>query len=1047
MTVGRAKGEETTGEDAASLSRSPVDVFVRRPVLAGVVSLFILLLGLRAAFELPIQQYPRIDASRLIVRTIFVGASAADVKGFITEPIERAVAAVPAIDYVDSVTTAGVSTVTVWLEFDADPSEALSQVSAQLDAIASDLPEEAEPPAIEVSRADRPQATFYIAVTSDQRSRAEVTEYLAREVQPGLSSLPGVQRIGLEGARPPAMRIWLAPIRLAGFNISAREIRAALTRNNLVAPIGSSESADIETNLRADTVLQRPEDFERIVLGREAGATIRLSDVARVELGSEEADFDVRLDTTEAVYLSVWPAVGANELDLAAALYEALARARAAAPRDIAIETAYDGTLYTRDALTEIAKTLAETILIVSLVVVLFLGSLRTALVPLVAIPISLLGAVAAMSVMGFSLNLLTILAIVLAVGLVVDDAIVVVENTIRLVREGIPGSRAALLTVRQLFFPIISMTVTLAAVYAPIGILGGLTGALFKEFAFTLAVAVVVSGVVALTLSPAMSAALAQETEEGAIARLSSRMFERIRTAYVPALDAALLYRGPVLLFAGTTIAIAPLLYTFSLRELAPVEDQGSINVVLQSAPDASLDYTVRYANQTVERLLETEGSDYVWSVRTPEGGFGGLEFVPWKERDVTAPELLQPVFFSVGRQAGIRVFPILPSALPNAGNYDVELVVLSTDGPERMLPHAEALVRAANESGSFIFADTDLKIDRGGTRLEIDRDRVADLGMTPADVAEQLGVFLSGAHVSRFDHQGRSYKVIPQIEDELRRSPAALDLVRIRAPSGELLPLSSMARLVDETMPRALGRFEQLNAFRVFGGLVPGTTKESGLRVLEDAAAELLPSGYAIDYAGESRQIRQEGQTLAGVLGISLLAVYLLLVAQFQSFRDPLVVLLGSVPLALSGALIFTFTDFATINVFTQIGLITLIGLVAKNGILIVEFANDLQTRGLGRLDAAREAAMVRLRPVLMTTLATVFGHLPLILVSGPGAGARNSIGYVLVGGMTIGTLFTLIAVPVLYSLFASEKKEEARDESVAGLAAAPSAVAGVS
>lgn len=1006
------------------MRRSPVDIFVRRPVLAGVVSLFILLLGLRAAFELPVQQYPRIDASSLVITTVFVGASAADVKGFVTEPIERAVSAVPDIDYVDSLTTAGVSTVTVWLEFDADPASALAQVSAQLDSIASDLPEEAEPPAIEVRRADRPQATFYVAVTSDMRSRAEITEYLAREVQPALSSLPGVQRIGLEGSRPPAMRVWLDPVKLAGFDISADEIRAALTRNNLVAPIGSAENADIETDLRADTVLQRPEDFARIVVKRENGATVRLSDVARVELGSEEADFDVRLNTTEAVYISVWPAVGANELDLAAALYKGLDAARATAPRDIRIETAYDGTLYTKDALKEIAKTLAETIFIVALVVILFLGALRTALVPLVAIPISLLGAVAAMSLMGFSLNLLTILAIVLAVGLVVDDAIVVVENTIRHVREGKPRGEAALLTVRQLFFPVISMTVTLAAVYAPIGFLGGLTGALFKEFAFTLATAVIVSGVVALTLSPAMSAALATTEDRGPVARASSAMFDRIRRAYEPALDVAFAYRGPVLLFAGATIAIAPLLYTFSLRELAPVEDQGSINVVLQSAPDASLDYTVDFANETVERLLQTEGGDYVWSVRTPDGGFGGLEFVPWKERDVTAPELLRQVFFSVSAQPGIRVFPILPSSLPNAGNYDVELVVLSTQPPERMLPYAEGLLQAANESGGFIFVDTDLRIDRGASRLEIDGDRVADLGMTPADVAGQLSVFLSGAHVSRFDFQGRSYKVIPQIEDEMRLSPATLNLIQIRTPAGELLPLSALARLVDETTPRALGRFQQQNAFRIFGGLVPGTTKETGLRILEKAAADILPPTYAIDYAGESRQIRQEGQTLAGVLGISVLAVYLLLAAQFQSFRDPLVVLLGSVPLALSGALIFTFTNFATINIFTQIGLITLVGLVAKNGILIVEFANDLQERGLARLAAAREAAMVRLRPVLMTTIATVVGHLPLVLVSGPGAGARNSIGFVLVGGMIIGTLFTLIAVPVLYSLFASEK-----------------------
>ncbi len=1022
---------------AARGRRSPVDMFVRRPVLAAVVSLFILLLGLKAAFDLPVQRFPRIDASSIEITTTYAGASAQDVKGFVTEPIERAVAAVANIDYLDSTTTAGVSQVTVWLEFDADPAAALAQVSAQLDSIASDLPEAAEPPAIEIQRADRPQATFYVAVTSEKRSRAEITEYLSREVQPPLSSLPGVQRIGLEGARPPAMRVWLDPAKLAGFDLSAVDVRRALAANNLVAPIGSAENASTETDLRADTVLKTPTEFGAIVLRRDGDATVRLADVARVEMGSEESTLDVRIDTKEAVYLSVWPAVGANELDVAAALHEALDRARAAAPADLKIEMAFDGTLFTRDALVEIAKTLVETILIVSLVVVLFLGSIRTALVPLVAIPTSLLGAAAAMAAMGFSLNLLTILAIVLAVGLVVDDAIVVVENTTRHVREGEPPVASALLTVRKLFFPIISMTVTLAAVYAPIGFLGGLTGALFKEFAFTLAMAVIISGVVALTLSPAMSAALAARNDDGPVARASGGAFDRIRRFYEPLLAAALAYRGPVIFFCSAVVAIAPLLYMFSLRELAPVEDQGSIDVVLSSAPDASLDYTARYANDVVESLLKLEGVDYMWSVRTAAGGFGGLEFIPWKERDVAAPDLLQDAFLAVAETPGLTVFPVLPSSLPNAGNYDVELVVLSSEPPERMSPYAQELVEAAMASGQFIYADTDLKIDRGAMRLDIDRDRVADLGMSVADVAGQLGVFLSGAHVSRFEFEGRSYQVIPQVEPDMRLSPATLDLIRIRTPEGALTPLSSVADLVDETVPRALGRFQQLNAFRVFGGLIPGTTKETGLATLEDAAADILPPAFAIDYAGESRQIRSEGETLAGVLGISILGVYLLLTAQFQSFRDPLVVLLGSVPLALSGALVFTFANVATINIFTQVGLITLVGLVAKNGILIVEFANDLQAQGHARLDAAREAAMVRLRPVLMTTIATVVGHLPLVLVSGPGAGARNSIGVVLVGGMVIGTVFTLIAVPVLYSLIAGERR---RDEAAPGLVAAP-------
>ena len=1017
--------------EAASPRMSPVDVFVKRPALALVLSLFVVLLGLRAVFDLPVQQYPRIDASSLVITTVFVGAPAKDVQGFVTEPIERAVSQIPDIDYVDSTTTAGVSIVRVWLTFDADAPAALAQVSAQLDAIASDLPDGIEPPSIDVQRADRPNASFYISVTSHIRDRSEITEYLSREVQPVLSVLPGVQRVGLEGARPVSMRIWLDPEAMAAYGTSAEEITLALTRNNVLAPIGTSENADIETELRAESVLSTPEEFAALIVRRDGDAVVRLSDVARVELGSEDATEDVRFNTQESVYLSVWPAIGANELDLADALYVALDQVRASAPPDLDVTIAFDGTTYTRNALREIARTLAETIGIVALVVVLFLGSVRTALVPLVAIPISILGAVAMMSALGFSLNLLTILAIVLCVGLVVDDAIVVVENTVRHVRSGLGRIDAALLSVRQLFFPIVSMTITLAAVFAPIGFLGGLTGALFKEFAFTLATAVLCSGLVALTLSPMMSAKLASQGDEGRVAKASSASFEAIRNAYTPLLNLALGNRGPVMLVAATFIAIAPLLYLFSLRELAPVEDQGEINIVLSAAPDSSLTYTVDYANQIVESVQGLPGVDNVWSVRTPAGGFGGMTFAPWEERDVAAPDMLGQVFATVGSVPGLRAFPILPSSLPNAGSFDVELVVLSSSPLEEMAPFAGRLVGAAFESGQFIFADTDLKIDRGASRIELDRERIADLGMDVSGVASQLGLLLSGAHVSRFNYEGRSYKVIPQIEDAARLTPQALDIIQIETPRGDRVPLSAIARITSETSPRDRGRFQQLNAFRVYGGLVPGVTKETGLATLEEAARQILPAGYSLDYAGESRQIRQEGSTLIGVLALSILFVYLLLSAQFQSFRDPLVVLLGSVPLALSGALVFTFLNVTTINIFTQIGLITLVGLVAKNGILIVEFANAQQRAGLNRIEAAREAAMVRLRPVLMTTLATVFGHLPLLLVEGPGAGARNAIGVVIVGGIIIGTVFTLFVVPVLYSLFASRKAAEDTDE----------------
>ncbi len=995
------------------------DVFVHRPVLAIVISLLLVLIGVRAAIELPVLQYPEIESSSLEISTPYIGASAETVKGFVTEPIERAAASIPGVDYVDSETTAGMSQVRAWLKLNEDSTDALAELNTRLSQIKFELPAGAEDPAVSVRRADRPQAGWYLDVPiAENMDRALVTDYLVRRVNPQFAAIPDVMQVSLEGGREPAMRIWLDPDRMAVFNVSAQDVTTALTRNNVIATIGTSENQTRRIDLMVDTNLSDTEQFEQLVIREVDGALIRIRDVARVELGAIESTGTARISNEPAVFIAIYPLPGANEIAIADAMYEVLDEVNRELPDGIEISIGYDVTGYMRDALREIFTTLVETVLLVGLVVLAFMGSWRTALVPLVTIPISLLGAVAAISIMGFSLNLLTVLAIVLSVGLVVDDAIVVVENVARYMREGMSRFEAALASSRQLFAPIIAMTLTLATVYAPIGFLSGLTGVLFKEFAFTLAVAVLISGFVALTLSPVMSGFVNQSRgEEGRLTILVNNLFLWTQNHYRRALDTLLENNGKVLFVAAFIALLALPFFLFSQSELAPREDQSEIMAIVTSPPEAPLDYTERYMYEVVNALEELPGAVEMWQVVFPGGGMGGMMFVDFDDRPMSVHEMMPIAFGKLSQIEGVTVFPALGSALPTAGRMDIELVVMSSASTADMMPVALELVDAAIASGTFMFADTDLKIDLPQARFELDRERIADLGMDVASVSRQLAVFLSGNFVNRFDMNGKAYRVIPMVEDYDRANPVALMDLKIRTPAGDLVPLSAIARLEETVAPRSLGKFQQNNAFRITGGVLPGTTKEQALTALENAAAEILPAGYSVDYAGESRQLRQEGNTLIGVLGLSMIFVFLALAVQFNSFRDPLVVLIGSAPLAISGALLFTFLGWTTINIYSQVGFITLVGLIAKNAILIVEFARQMQQKGLSKLEAIKESAATRLRPVLMTTGATVMGHFPLVLVSGAGAEARNSIGIILVAGMLIGTAFTLFILPSVY------------------------------
>ena len=1017
------------------------DVFIHRPVLSISICIMLVLMGLKAASNLPVSQFPQIESSSLVISTPYVGAPADVVQGFVTDPIERAASTVPGIDYIDSVTTAGFSVVTVWLNLNENSTSALAELSTRLDQIRFELPAGAEDPSVEVSRADRPNAGFYLDVVYEGISRAEATDYLSRRVTSILAAIPGVQRVGLPGGRLPAMRVWLKPDQMEAFNLSATEIEAALRSNNVIATMGRTENSSQRIDLLANTALQSVDDFRRLVIREKNGVQVRLGDIARISLGEEEGTTDARINQRQTIFISAWPLPGANEIAIADRLYAVINEINPTLPKGMSIRVGYDITTYMRDALKEIFITLIETVLLVGIVVVAFMGSLRTALVPLVTIPISLLGAIAAMSFMGFSLNLLTVLAIVLSVGLVVDDAIVVVENVGRFMREGMSRTEAALKSSRQLLAPIVGMTLTLAVVYAPIGFLSGLTGVLFKEFAFTLAVAVLISGVVAITLSPIMSAYVCAEGgKEGRYTQWVNGRFLMLQNRYKKMLDATLDNNAQVAVVAiFFTLLILPF-FVLSKQELAPTEDQGSISVITSGPPEASLDYTTRYMGDVVDAMASLPATADMWQIVLPSSSFGGQNFVEYNKRDVTVHDLRWQTFANLSAVTGVKSFPILSPALPTAGNFDIELVVQSTDSPEVALPFAEAMVAAAYASGVFMFADTDLRIDLPQAKFEIDREKVADLGMNLSDISRQVSFLLSGNYVNRFDFSGKAYRVIPMIDRQLRSDPEMLMDIKIRTVTGDLIPLSAIASLTRTAAPRFLGKFEQKNSFRVFGGVIPGMTREQALTALETAAKDILPNHYTLDYAGESRQMRAEGNTLLGVLGIALIVVFFVLAVQFNSFRDPLIVIIGSVPLAFSGAMLFTFLDLTSINIYSQVGFITLAGLISKNAILIVEFANQMQALGLSKLDAIKQGAATRLRPVLMTTGATVLGHLPLVLVVGSGAEARNSIGIILVAGMLVGTLFTLFVLPSVYLWLSSDHHTEQQRKELTAAAEGP-------
>lgn len=1015
------------------------DIFIRRPVLATVVSLLILLVGARSLQLLNVREYPETTNSTVTVSTSYPGADAEVVKGFITSPMEEAIATADGIDYLESSSVQGVSQITANIELNYDPYRALTQISSKVDQVRSDLPEASRDPTLEVS-VGQTTATMYINFHSDVLEPNQVTDYLKRVVQPKLNTIGGVQEAEIIGGRPFAMRAWLKPDRMAAVGVSPVDVREVLEANNHLAGVGRTKGNMVSVRLKAETSPHSVEAFRELVVKRNDEGTIRLEDVAEVELGAENYDSSVSFQGNPGTFIGVDVVPTANPLDVIQRVRELLPELRADYPGGLDHTIVYDATEFIEESITEVEKTLLEALGIVVAVIFLFMGSLRAVAIPAVAVPLSLVGAGFLMFALGYSINVLTLLAMVLAIGLVVDDAIIVVENVHRHVERGERPFDAALYGARELAGPIIAMSLTLVAVYAPIGFMGGITGTLFTEFAYSLAGAVVISGIVALTLSPMMASRMLKPHTGGkGLVHFLETAFDGLRRAYQGVLHRVLNFPGAGVLFGLGVLVSCYFLFATSQSELAPTEDKGTIFIMSDAAADATLEQTMGFADMYDPIFAGfPETNVYFNAVGLSPGGVGApnqvfsiMRLIPWGERDRTAMDIQPILQEKLGSVPGLDPAVFIPAALPgNSGGLPVQFVIGTTSEPESLNEISRELLAAARDSGLFVHADTDLKFDLPQVRVHFDRDKIADLGLTMRQVGNELASMTGGAYVNWFSMQGRSYQVVPQVQRIDRLNPDQLRSYHIRVPSGEMIPLSTVASLERTVQPQALRRMDQLNSATISAIPAPGVSMGEALAFLEGKAEEIFPQGYSYDYTGQSRQFKEEGRQLMVTFFLALLLIFLMLAALYESWRDPFVMLV-SVPMSIAGALAFLSLGFATLNIYTQIGLITLIGVISKHGILIVAFANQLQSEGYSKRRAIEEASGIRLRPVLMTTAALVLAAVPLMLATGAGAQSRYALGLVIVTGLSIGTLFTLFVVPVIYLVLGKNQDHPETEE----------------
>ena len=1003
------------------------DIFIKRPVLSTVVSLLILLVGVRSIMEMEIREYPLLESTKVTVTTAYPGASSELIQGFITQPLQQAIAEAKGIDFLSSSSTQGFSTIEAQMELNYDANDALAEIQSKVASQRNALPVNAQDPVIN-STTGEGRALMYIAFFSETMRVPEITDYLAREVQPKLQALSGVGKAELLGRRF-ALRVWLDPQRLAAVNLTSTEIVQTLRENNYLSGVGQTKGELIKISLTSNTDVSNTEQFKNLVIKSTEDTIIRLKDVARVELGSQTYENIALYKGKPSTYVAISLSPGSNPLSVAERVKELLPEIKSQLPSGLLVELPYDASEFIDDSINEVIKTLIEAIGIVLVIVFLCLGSLRAAIIPSLAVPLSLIGGAFIMLVLGFSLNLLTLLSLVLAIGLVVDDAIIIVENIHRHIVNGKSKKEAAIIGAREMASPIIAMTITLVAVYAPIGFMGGLVGSLFTEFAFTLAGAVVISGIIALTLSPMLaSKVLKPHGESSRFESAVEGLFEKLANVYQRSLTIVVKAVSPVIMFALVVLVSIFFMVMLSEKELAPTEDRGIILFQGKGPQTATLEYLQKYGAEMQTAFEQVPGYDETFmlvGMTSSDAVFGGFKMKPWSERDISQFDIMPQLQSSVANITGLKtaLFPI-PSLPGSSGGLPFQFVVTSGSDFNQLNQVADELVVAAMQSGNFTFVQKSIDIDKPVTRVKVDRDRAADLGLSMEEIGQELSSMLGGGYINRFNMEGRSYEVIPQVERYARDSELAINDYYIRADSGELVPLGSVVNFEHDVEPSSRTQFNQLNSITIEGIPVPSVPMGDAVGFMKAKAADILPRGFSYDFKGESRQFENSGSALIVTFFISLLVIYLVLAAQFESWRDPLIILV-SVPMSIAGAMAFIMLGFASMNIYTQVGLITLIGVVAKNGILIVEFANTLQQRGRNRRDAVIEAAAIRLRPIIMTSLALIVAMIPLLIAVGPGAQSRFAIGITIVAGLGIGTILTLYVLPAFYIVRAKKIK----------------------
>lgn len=1008
------------------------DIFIKRPVLSWAISLMIFALGLKAISNLAIQGYPTMTNTTITITTSYPGASADLIEGFITSVIEKSVASSDGIDYLTSDSQQGTSTITAYIKLNFDPNDAFTSILSNVQAVINQLPPQSQQPVITKSTGSQ-IALMYIGFGSDEMTPEQITEYLNRVVVPKLQAIQGISQVQVLGGSTYAMRIWLDPAKMAALNVTPADVSSVLTSKNYQSAAGATKGDYVAYNINAQTDLHDQSQFANIIVKSNNGSVVRLKDIAKIELGAQSYDYSVVFNGKKGVFLGIQQAPGANPLTIINNIDKTMPELEKEYPPSLKSNIVYDSTEYIRASIEEVASTIVEAAIIVIVVIFLFIGSLRSVVIPVITIPLSLVGVCSLMLALGFSINLLTLLAMVLAIGLVVDDAIVVVENVFRHIEEGLSPFQAAIVGAREIAVPVISMTITLAAVYAPIGFMGGITGSLFKEFAFTLAMSVIISGVIALTLSPMLcSRMLNANIAESKTVKYIDHTFEKIKTRYQRLLHGTLNYRPVTVVFACVVLLSCAFLFMNTPSELAPEEDQGVVFVQATAPEYANIDYVQKFTQEFDKTFTNSPGFQDYFIVNGDNNSvnsiIAGDILKPWSKRSSTqsdAQKYLQNQFNNV---AGLQVaaFPLPP--LPTGGsNIPIQFEVTTTDNFSDLYQVSQKLLQAALKSGLFVYADNSLKFDQPQLSLNIDRDKAETLGISMQDIGNSLSAALSENYVNYFSMQGRSYQVIPQVLRAYRLNPNQIGQIYIKTANNKSIPLSTIATVTLGAQPNDLAHFQQLNSATIEGILAPGKTIGQGLAYLQEQAKQILPKGYTYDYAGQSRQFMQEGNALVATFFFALIVIYLVLAAQFESFRDPLIILV-SVPMSICGALIFLNLGLATVNIYTQVGLITLVGLISKHGILMTDFANHLQiNEGLSIREAIEKSAAIRLRPILMTTAAMVLGVVPLLIASGAGAASRFDIGLVIAAGMSIGTVFTLFVVPTMYTFIAKRKQHQ--------------------